>query len=159
MTTVHCYTGSQPTIDKPRGAPERSRAAALSMVPTTTSAQRMIDRVLPHLEGRVEARALRVPTASVSAIDLTIQTDQPVSAESVNAMLKKTSAENGILGWTSKPLVSTDLRMRNESLVICERETSVSVGGLLRVFGWYDNEWGFSCRMLDMARRMASKVS
>lgn len=155
MTTVHCYTGSQPTIDKPRGAPERSRAAALSMVPTTTSAQRMIDRVLPHLEGRVEARALRVPTASVSAIDLTIQTDQPVTAEAVNAMLKKNSAENGILGWTSKPLVSTDLRMRNESLVICERETSVSVGGLLRVFGWYDNEWGFSCRMLDMAKVMA----
>ncbi|GAA6206968.1 type I glyceraldehyde-3-phosphate dehydrogenase [Cognatishimia sp. WU-CL00825] len=157
MTTVHCYTGSQPTVDKPRVALERSRAAALSMVPTTTSAQRMIDRVLPHLSGRVEARAIRVPTASVSAIDLTIQTDKPVSAQAVNAVLNTEAARAGILGSTKKPLVSTDLRMRPESLVVCEKETSVSVGGLLRVFGWYDNEWGFSCRMLDMARLMASR--
>ena len=156
MTTVHCYTGSQPTVDKPRGNLERSRAAALSMVPTTTSAQKMIDRVLPHLEGRVEARAIRVPTASVSAIDLTIQTEKNVSKDAVNAHLLK-ATEAGILGWTKKPLVSTDLRMRPESLVICERETSVSVGGLLRVFGWYDNEWGFSCRLLDVAKLMAGK--
>ncbi|CUJ10671.1 type I glyceraldehyde-3-phosphate dehydrogenase [Cognatishimia activa] len=156
MTTVHCYTGSQPTVDKPRGNLERSRAAALSMVPTTTSAQYMIDRVLPHLEGRVEARAIRVPTASVSAIDLTIQTEKPVTKDAVNAELLK-ATEAGVLGWTKKPLVSTDLRMRPESLVICERETSVSVGGLLRVFGWYDNEWGFSCRLLEVARLMAEK--
>ncbi|MEE2945952.1 MAG: glyceraldehyde 3-phosphate dehydrogenase NAD-binding domain-containing protein [Pseudomonadota bacterium] len=156
MTTVHCYTGSQPTVDKPRGNLERSRAAALSMVPTTTSAQYMIDRVLPHLEGRVEARAIRVPTASVSAIDLTIQTEKPVTKDAVNAELLK-ATEVGVLGWTKKPLVSTDLRMRPESLVICERETSVSVGGLLRVFGWYDNEWGFSCRLLEVARLMAEK--
>lgn len=154
MTTVHCYTGSQPTVDKPRANLERSRAAALSMVPTTTSAQRLIDRVLPHLEGRVEARAIRVPTASVSAIDLTIQTEAGVTVEAVNDLLKSETA-NGILGWTQKPLVSTDLRMRPESLVICERETSVSVGGLLRVFGWYDNEFGFSCRLLDMVRLMS----
>lgn len=157
MTTVHCYTGSQPTVDKPRANPERSRAAALSMVPTTTSAHRMIDHVLPHLKGRVEARAIRVPTASVSAIDLTIQTERSVTAEAVNALLKEVAAREGILGWTHQPLVSMDLRMRPESLVICERETSVSVGGLLRVFGWYDNEWGFSCRMLDMARLMAPR--
>ena len=156
MTTVHCYTGSQPTVDKPRANLERSRAAALSMVPTTTSAQRMIDRVLPHLEGRVEARAIRVPTASVSAIDLTIQTETPVTTETVNAHLLETT-KAGVLGWTTKPLVSTDLRMRPESLVICERETSVSVGGLLRVFGWYDNEWGFSCRLLEVAKLMAEK--
>ena len=154
MTTVHCYTGSQPTVDKPRANLERSRAAALSMVPTTTSAQRLIDRVLPHLEGRVEARAIRVPTASVSAIDLTIQTEAALTVETVNDLLKSETA-NGILGWTQKPLVSTDLRMRPESLVICERETSVSVGGLLRVFGWYDNEFGFSCRLLDMVRLMS----
>lgn len=156
MTTVHCYTGSQPTVDKPRANPERSRAAALSMVPTTTSAHRMIDRVLPHLKGRVEARAIRVPTASVSAIDLTIQPQTQVSVQQVNEVLKA-ATDQGILGWTKKPLVSTDLRMRRESLVICERETSVSVGGLIRVFGWYDNEWGFSCRMLDMARKMAAR--
>ncbi|MDA5555169.1 type I glyceraldehyde-3-phosphate dehydrogenase [Shimia sp. MMG029] len=157
MTTVHCYTGSQPTVDKPRGDLARSRAAALSMVPTTTSAQRMIDRVLPHLKGRVEARAIRVPTASVSAIDLTIQTERAVTAGAVNALLRQEAEKNGILGWTRTPLVSTDLRARPESLIVSERETSVSVGGLLRVFGWYDNEWGFSNRMLEMAGLMGRR--
>ncbi len=158
MTTVHCYTGSQPTVDKPRsGGLARSRAAALSMVPTTTSAGRLIDAVLPDLAGRVLARAIRVPTASVSAIDLTIQTEAETTVEGVNALLKAEVARGGVLGWTEKPLVSTDLRARSESLVLSGRETSVSVGGLLRVFGWYDNEWGFSCRMLDMARLMAAR--
>ena len=158
MTTVHCYTGSQPTVDKPRaGGLARSRAAALSMVPTTTSAGRLIDAVLPELAGRVLARAIRVPTASVSAIDLTIQTEAETSVEAVNAVLRAEAERAGILGWTEKPLVSTDLRARPESLVLSGRETSVSVGGLLRVFGWYDNEWGFSCRMFDMARLMAAR--
>ncbi|SFL24687.1 type I glyceraldehyde-3-phosphate dehydrogenase [Shimia haliotis] len=157
MTTVHCYTGSQPTVDKPRDDLARSRAAALSMVPTTTSAQRLIDKVLPHLKGRVEARAIRVPTASVSAIDLTIQTEKSVTVEAVNAVLKAQSEAEHLIGWTEKPLVSTDLRARPESLVLSGPETSVSVGGLLRVFGWYDNEWGFSNRMLDMAERMGRR--
>lgn len=157
MTTVHCYTGSQPTVDKPRADMARSRAAALSMVPTTTSAQRLIDKVLPHLRGRVEARAIRVPTASVSAIDLTIQTEKIVTVEGVNAHLFRVAEAGGILGWSTKPLVSTDLRARPESLVISAHETSVSVGGLLRVFGWYDNEWGFSNRMLDMAKAMGRR--
>lgn len=157
MTTVHCYTGSQPTVDKPRADLARSRAAALSMVPTTTSAQRLIDKVLPHLQGRVEARAIRVPTASVSAIDLTIQTEKTVSVEMVNAVLKTEADAAHLIGWTEKPLVSTDLRARPESLVLSGPETSVSVGGLLRVFGWYDNEWGFSNRMLDMAERMGRR--
>ncbi len=157
MTTVHCYTGSQPTVDKPRGDLARSRAAALSMVPTTTSAQRLIDRVLPHLAGRVEARAIRVPTASVSAIDLTIQTVRPTEREVVNAVLRAEAARGALIGWTETPLVSTDLRARPESLIISGRETSVSVGGLLRVFGWYDNEWGFSNRMLDMATLMGRR--
>ncbi|MCP4817787.1 MAG: aldehyde dehydrogenase, partial [Shimia sp.] len=157
MTTVHCYTGSQPTVDKPRADLARSRAAALSMVPTTTSAQRLIDKVLPHLKGRVEARAIRVPTASVSAIDLTIQTEKTVSVEAVNSALKAESDRAHLIGWTEKPLVSTDLRARPESLVLSGPETSVSVGGLLRVFGWYDNEWGFSNRMLDMAERMGRR--
>ena len=158
MTTVHCYTGSQPTVDKPRGGGlARSRAAALSMVPTTTSAGRLIDAVLPGLAGRVMARAIRVPTASVSAIDLTIQTEVETTVEGVNALLKGEVARGGVLGWTETPLVSTDLRARPESLILSGRETSVSVGGLLRVFGWYDNEWGFSCRMLDMARLMAAR--
>jgi len=152
MTTVHCYTGSQPTVDKPRAAPERSRAAALSMVPTTTSAQHQTDLVLPAMKGRIEARAIRVPTASVSCIDLTVQTHAEVSEEMVNTCLKEAAEAHGYLGWTEQPLVSSDLRGRPESIILSGPQTSVSVGGLLRVFGWYDNEWGFSCRMLDMAR-------
>ncbi|WP_375266754.1 type I glyceraldehyde-3-phosphate dehydrogenase [Planktotalea sp.] len=156
MTTIHCYTGSQPTVDKPGADFARSRAAALSMVPTTTSAQRLTDEVLPHLAGRIEARAIRVPTASVSAIDLTVQTRASVTAQMVRDHLKSQTA-SGVLGWTEQPLVSSDLRMRPESLVLVGPEISVSVGGLLRVFGWYDNEWGFSMRMLELARRMAQR--
>ncbi|MCO6383159.1 type I glyceraldehyde-3-phosphate dehydrogenase [Oceanicola sp. 502str15] len=154
MTTVHCYTGAQPTVDAPRKALERSRAAALSMVPTTTSAARLIDRVLPALAGRIEARALRVPTASVSAIDLTVTTRSAATAEAVNAALAV--ARGPIIGSTDQPLVSSDLRARPESLILAPRETSVA-GGLTRVFGWYDNEWGFSARMLDMAERMGRR--
>ncbi|MEO0774664.1 MAG: glyceraldehyde 3-phosphate dehydrogenase NAD-binding domain-containing protein, partial [Pseudomonadota bacterium] len=157
MTTVHCYTGSQPTVDKPRAAPERSRAAALSMVPTTTSAQHQTGLVLPRLKGRIEARAIRVPTASVSAIDLTLQTEGDVTEKAVNAVLQEAADGSDVFGWTQKPLVSSDLRARPESIVMVGPETSVSTGGLLRVFGWYDNEWGFSCRMLDMARLMARR--
>ncbi|MCQ0093956.1 type I glyceraldehyde-3-phosphate dehydrogenase [Roseovarius sp. M141] len=159
ITTVHCYTGSQPTVDKPRGNLERSRAAALSMVPTTTSARRQMELVLPDLAGRIEARAIRVPTASVSCIDLVVQTTQPVSVDMVNAVLRdaaQTGPYTGVFGWTERPLVSSDLRARPESIIMCGRETSVSQGGLCRVFGWYDNEWGFSCRMLDMAARIGA---
>ena len=152
MTTVHCYTGSQPTVDAPRGSLSRSRAAAMSMVPTTTSAGQLIGVVLPHLKNRIEARAIRVPTASVSAIDLTVQTRDPVTVEALNALVQ--SADPRLFGYTEMPLVSTDLRGRPESLIVSGRETSVSLGGVLRIFGWYDNEWGFSARMLDMARRM-----
>lgn len=156
MTTVHCYTGSQPTIDKPRDDLARSRAAALSMVPTTTSAGRLIGVVLPELAGRIEARAIRVPTASVSAIDLTVQTRGRVDEAEVNARLETLAKVSPLFGWTRQPLVSTDLRGRPESLILSGLETSVSVGGILRLFGWYDNEWGFSNRLLDVARRMGT---
>jgi len=157
MTTVHCYTGSQPTVDKPRGAPERSRAAALSMVPTTTSAQHLTGRVLPGLAGRIEARAVRVPVASVSAVDLTVQTRAPVTAAAVGAMLREAAERHHWLGWTDAPVVSSDLRGRPESLIVSGPQISVSAGGLLRVFGWYDNEWGFSARMLDMGLLMGRR--
>ncbi len=153
MTTIHCYTGSQPTVDAPRGDPARSRAAALSMVPTTTSAGRLMDRVLPELAGRISCAAVRVPVASVSAIDLTVRPGGPVTAAEVNAALQ---AAGGVIGWTDRPLVSSDLRARPESIVMALRETAVTGGGLVRVFGWYDNEWGFSCRMLDVAARWGS---
>ena len=153
MTTIHCYTGSQPTVDAPAASPARSRAAALSMVPTTTSASRLLDRVLPGLAGRIEGAAVRVPTASVSAVDLAVLPKRPVTSGEAARLLR---AAGGVIGWTDRPLVSTDLRARPESIVMALPETRVTARGLLRVFGWYDNEWGFSCRMLDMARRMGS---
>lgn len=151
MTTVHCYTGSQPTVDQPRDDFARSRAAALSMVPTSTSAHKLLSKVLPHLAGKIEARAIRVPTASVSAIDLTVVLKQAPTRDEAIERLKQIAAGSAVLGWIEKPLVSVDMRARPESLVISGPEISVSPGGLLRVFGWYDNEWGFANRMLDVA--------
>lgn len=151
MTTVHCYTGSQPTIDAPAADFARSRAAALSMVPTTTSAQRLLDRVLPQVAGRIGGSAVRVPVASVSCVDLSVMTERPATVAAVNAAFREAG---GVIGATDRPLVSTDLRQRPESIVMACPETRMTPQGLLRVFGWYDNEWGFSNRMLDMALRM-----
>jgi glyceraldehyde 3-phosphate dehydrogenase len=155
MTTVHCYTGSQPTVDAPAADYPRSRAAALSMVPTTTSAARLLDGVLPEIAGRVVAQAVRVPVASVSCVDLHLVTQKRPSVEEVNAVFGASAKSSGsVIGATDRPLVSTDLRARPESVVMACPETKISDGGMLRVFGWYDNEWGFSNRMLDMAVRM-----
>ena len=154
MTTIHCYTGSQPTVDAPAADFSRSRAAALSMVPTTTSAQRLLDTVLPQIAGRIEGSAVRVPTASVSAVDLAVMTERPTTAAAVNAVL---AAAGGVIGATTKALVSSDLRARPESIIMALPETRVTKGGMLRVFGWYDNEWGFSNRMLDVALRMGGR--
>ena len=151
MTAVHCYTGSQPTVDAPAADYPRSRAAALSMVPTTTSAARLLDGVLPGLAGRIVAQAVRVPVASVSCVDFHLVTKKRPSVDEVNAAFR---SAGGVIGATDRPLVSTDLRARAESVVMACPETKVTGQGLLRVFGWYDNEWGFSNRMLDMALRM-----
>lgn len=151
MTTVHCYTGSQPTVDTPAADFARSRAAALSMVPTTTSAQRLLDQVLPEVAGRIMGSAVRVPVASVSCVDLSVMTDRPASVEAVNAAFR---TAGGVIGATNLPLVSSDLRARPESIIMACPETRITPQGLLRVFGWYDNEWGFSNRMLDVARLM-----
>jgi glyceraldehyde 3-phosphate dehydrogenase len=156
MTTVHCYTGSQPTIDQPMGDMARSRAAALSMVPTTTSAHRLLSGVLPRLAGLIQARAIRVPTASVSAIDLTVLVEDGRAHEDIASVLKAEVKKSPVLGWTEKPLVSVDLRGRSESLVISAQEVSLAPNGLLRVFGWYDNEWAFARRMLDMAQHLVT---
>ena len=153
MTTIHCYTGSQPTVDAPRGDLVRSRAAALSMVPTTTSAGKLTDLVLPDLAGRIFATSVRVPTASVSAIDMSFQAQQPFTEQKINDTLL--NAVGAIIGATDEPLVSSDLRARPESIIMALPETHVTQsGGMARVFGWYDNEWGFSNRMIDLARRM-----
>jgi glyceraldehyde 3-phosphate dehydrogenase len=154
MTTVHCYTGSQPVVDAPAADYARSRAAALSMVPTTTSAARLLDGVLPQVAGRIVAQAVRVPVASVSCVDLHLMVARPVTVEAVNAVLR---GAGGVIGWTDRALVSTDLRARPESVVMATPETKVTAQGMLRVFGWYDNEWGFSNRMLDTACRMARR--
>lgn len=151
MTTVHCYTGSQPTIDAPAGDFARSRAAALSMVPTTTSASKLLDQVLPQVAGRLQGSAVRVPVASVSCVDLAVMLERATDVAAVNALLQQAG---GVIGWTDKPLVSSDLRARPESIVMALPETRMTPQGMLRVFGWYDNEWGFSNRMLDMALRM-----
>lgn len=151
MTTIHCYTGSQPTTDAPAADYARSRAAALSMVPTTTSAQRLLDIVLPDIAGRIEGSAVRVPTASVSAVDLAVMLHTTPTAAQVNETLR---AAGGVIGTTDAPLVSSDLRARPESIVMALPETRVTKFGMVRVFGWYDNEWGFSNRMLDVALKM-----
>jgi glyceraldehyde 3-phosphate dehydrogenase len=139
-------------IDAPRGDFARSRAGALSMVPTTTSATHLIDVVLPHLAGRVTGAAVRVPVASVSAVDLVVRLQGAPDHAAIEGALR--AAVGPILGWTDRPLVSSDLRARAESLVIAGPELMVQGDGMARIFGWYDNEWGFSNRMIDMALRL-----
>lgn len=151
MTTIHCYTGSQPTIDAPAADFARSRAAALSMVPTTTSASRLVDTVLPQIAGRISGSAVRVPVASVSCVDLVVLLDRRPDVAAINDLFRHAG---GVIGWTDRPLVSSDLRARPESIVMALPETRLCGGDLFRVFGWYDNEWGFSNRMLDVALRM-----
>ena len=155
MTTIHCYTNSQPMVDAPRGDLARSRAGALSMVPTTSSATHLIDEVLPHLAGRISGAAVRVPTASVSAVDLVLTLEREMPTASFDKALREAVENSSVLGWTDHPLVSSDLRARPESLVIAGPETRMIGDRQVRVFGWYDNEWGFSARMLDVARLMA----
>lgn len=152
FTTVHCYTGSQPVVDAPRGDPLRSRAAALSMVPTTTSATRVLGAVLPDLAARVTGASIRVPVASVSAIDLVVALNDRTD---VDRRLADAIDASPVLERTALPLVSTDLRARPASLVLAEAETRHGPE-LTRLLGWYDNEWGFSNRMIDVALRMAA---
>lgn len=156
MTTIHCYTGSQPMIDAPRDDLARSRAGALSMVPTTTSATSLMDEVLPHLAGRISGAAVRVPTASVSSIDLVVQA-RDLPAGDLREPLKALAERAPVIGWTDWPNVSSDMRARPESVILALPETKRIGKSQLRLFGWYDNEWGFSARMLDMAQRMAER--
>ncbi|MGV2974703.1 type I glyceraldehyde-3-phosphate dehydrogenase [Roseibium alexandrii] len=156
MTTVHCYTGSQPMVDAPRGPLERSRAGGVSMVPTTTSATKLLGVVLPQLDGKVSGAAVRVPSISVSAIDVTLTLKEPLEG-GVNAQLQKIFQDRPVVGFTNDHVVSIDMRTRPESLVVALPETLAVGDRQVRIFGWYDNEWGFSCRMIDMARLMAAR--
>ena len=155
LTTIHCYTSSQPMVDAPRGDLARSRAGALSMVPTTTSATDLVRQVLPDLEGQLTSASVRVPTASVSAVDMTATLKSDVTAPELKNLL--IAADPNIIGHTDLPLVSSDLRSRPESLIVALPEVMVTTPRQIRIFGWYDNEWGFSSRMIDMAQRMAHR--
>ncbi|MFV0512383.1 MAG: type I glyceraldehyde-3-phosphate dehydrogenase [Jhaorihella sp.] len=156
MTTIHCYTNSQPMVDAPRGDFARSRSGALSMVPTTSSATHLIDEVLPDLAGRVSGAAVRVPVASVSSVDLVVQLARPMPEPAFRQALHDAADASPVLGWTEAPLVSSDLRALPESLVIAVPETRMIGDRQVRLFGWYDNEWGFSARMLDVAALMSA---
>lgn len=156
ITTIHCYTGSQPMVDAPRGDLARSRAGAESIVPTTTSAASELAKVLPVVAKRTTVAAVRVPSLSVSSIDATIQLDSPIGA-SATEMLQVIADRSSVIGSTNDPCVSRDLRARPESLVLALPETMVLGDTQLRVFGWYDNEWGFSARMIEMARILSAR--
>ncbi len=153
MTTVHAYTNDQKILDQIHEDPRRARAAAMSMIPTTTGAARAVGEVLPELKGKLDGSAIRVPTPNVSVVDLTFQPKRETTKEEVNALLKA-AAEGpmkGVLGYSDEPLVSIDYNHCPNSSTIDSLETGVIDGKLVRVLSWYDNEWGFSNRMVDTA--------
>jgi len=155
MTTIHAYTGDQPTLDRRHKDLYRARAAAMSMIPTTTGAARALGEVLPELAGKLDGSAIRVPTPNVSAVDLTFIAAREVSADEVNAIVRE-AAEGpmkGILAYDPEPKVSIDFNHTEESSIFAPEQTRV-VGRAVRVLSWYDNEWGFSCRMADIAAVM-----
>ena len=156
MTTVHSYTGDQPTLDRRHADLYRARAAAVSMIPTSTGAARAIGEVLPNLRGRLDGAAIRVPTPNVSAVDLTFRAARATSTEEVNALLADAAcgAMRGIISYETEPKVSVDFNHDSHSCNFAADQTRVMDGRLVRVMAWYDNEWGFSCRMADVAAAM-----
>ncbi|WP_323020567.1 type I glyceraldehyde-3-phosphate dehydrogenase [Pararhodobacter sp.] len=154
MTTIHSYTGDQPTLDTLHKDLYRARAAALSMIPTSTGAAKAVGLVLPELDGKLDGVAIRVPTPNVSAVDLVIEASRATSKDEVNAALSAAAAEGplkGILGVTALPNVSIDFNHDRRSSIVALDQTKVMDGTMVRVLAWYDNEWGFSNRMLDTA--------
>ncbi|MBK9010127.1 type I glyceraldehyde-3-phosphate dehydrogenase [Novosphingobium sp.] len=160
MTTVHAYTNDQKILDQIHEDPRRARAAAMSMIPTTTGAARAVGEVLPELKGKLDGSAIRVPTPNVSVVDLTFTPARDTTKDEVNALLKAASegALKGVLGYSDEPLVSIDYNHCPNSSTIDSLETSVIDGKLVRVLSWYDNEWGFSNRMVDTAGAMGKLI-
>lgn len=156
MTTIHAYTGDQPTHDSMHKDAYRGRAAALSMIPTTTGAAKAISKVIPALEGKLDGVAVRVPVSNVSMVDLSITTKTPTTVEDIQKVFKAESkgSLNRVLGYIDEKLVSCDLNHNPNSSNFVEDQTLVQGGKLVRVMAWYDNEWGFSNRMLDTATVM-----
>jgi glyceraldehyde 3-phosphate dehydrogenase len=156
MTTIHSYTGDQPTLDTLHKDLYRARAAALSMIPTTTGAAKAVGLVLPELKGKLDGSAIRVPTPNVSVVDFKFVAKRATSVEEINSAIKAASggALKGILGFTDEPNVSSDFNHDSRSSVFHLDQTKVLEGTFVRVLSWYDNEWGFSNRMADTAVAM-----
>ena len=157
MTTVHAYTGDQPTLDRMHKDLYRARAAASSMIPTSTGAAKAVGLVLPELAGKLHGSAVRVPTPNVSMIDLVFDAGRATSVEEVNAAIKAAAdgPMKGVLGYSEAPLVSADFNHDPHSSTFAADGTNVTEGTLVRVLSWYDNEWGFATRMSDTALHMA----
>lgn len=160
MTTVHAYTNDQKNLDNPHKDLRRARACAQSIVPTTTGAAKAISLVLPHLKGKLNGLALRVPTPNVSLVDLVVNVKKDVTAEEVNQVLKEASEGElkGILGYTEEPLVSVDFNGNENSSIVDALSTMVMGSRQVKVLAWYDNEWGYSCRVVDLAKLVAEKI-
>lgn len=156
MTTVHAYTNDQKILDQIHDDPRRARAAALSMIPTTTGAARAVAEVLPQLKGKLDGAAIRVPTPNVSVVDLTFESAEATTKDEINAALAAAAASElkGVLDFVAEPLVSIDFNHSPASSTVDSLETAVIGGNLVRVLTWYDNEWGFSNRMADTAVAM-----
>jgi glyceraldehyde 3-phosphate dehydrogenase len=161
MTTIHAYTNDQKILDQIHPDMRRARAAGMSMIPTTTGAARAVGEVLPELKGKLDGSAIRVPTPNVSLVDLTFTPKRDTSLEEVNGALRAASESGplkGILAYTDEPLVSIDLNHNPASSTVDSLETAVLEGKLVRVVSWYDNEWGFSNRMVDTASAMGRLI-
>jgi glyceraldehyde 3-phosphate dehydrogenase len=159
MTTIHSYTNDQNVLDFPHKDLRRARAAAINMIPTTTGAAKAIGLVMPELKGKLDGYAMRVPTPNVSVVDLVLVLANNTTAEEVNAALKAASAGalKGILGYTEDPVVSTDMMRNPNSSIVDAQLTKVLDGNLLKVVSWYDNEWGYSMRVVDLIEFLAKK--
>jgi glyceraldehyde 3-phosphate dehydrogenase len=156
MTTIHSYTGDQPTLDTMHKDMYRARAAALSMIPTSTGAAKAVGLVLPELKGKLDGVAIRVPTPNVSVVDLTFESARDTSVEEINSAIRKASQGflKGILGYTDQPNVSSDFNHDPRSSIFHMDQTKVMERSMCRILSWYDNEWGFSNRMADTAVAM-----
>jgi glyceraldehyde 3-phosphate dehydrogenase len=159
MTTIHSYTNDQNVLDFPHKDLRRARAAAINMIPTTTGAAKAIGLVMPQLKGKLDGYSMRVPTPDVSVVDLVAVTDKAVTVEEVNKALKE-AAEGplkGILAYTEDPVVSSDMLHNPNSSIVDGEMTKVVEGNLVHVLSWYDNEWGYSCRVVDLVEFLAKK--
>lgn len=156
MTTIHSYTGDQPMLDRRHNDLYRARAAAMAMIPTSTGAAKALGEVLPELSGKLDGTAMRVPTPNVSAVDLTFEAAKIVTVEEVNAVIEEAAAGHmgHVLSYDPEPKVSIDFNHTPYSTIFAPDQTKVIGGRTVRVLAWYDNEWGFSCRMADVAATM-----